>query len=162
PYPFCLAHPLEGGVEELGPIEEWHVEWKWDGIRSQLIRRAGSTFLWSRGEELVTDRFPEISALGDVMGEGVVIHREILPWKNGAPLGFAQLQRRIGRKALGNKILADIPVSLVAFDLLELDGADVRDRPLESRRESLQRIVERVAAPPLILSPRIEASSWKD
>jgi DNA ligase-1 len=160
-YPFCLAHPLEGGVEDLGSSADWHVEWKWDGIRSQLIQREGRTFLWSRGEELVTGRFPEISALGALAGEGVAIDGEILPWKDGAPLGFAQLQRRIGRKALGEKILAEIPVALVAFDLLELDGADVRDRPLEWRRERLQQIVERVAAPSLILSPRIEADSWE-
>jgi DNA ligase-1 len=163
PYPFCLAHPLEGGVEALGPIAGWQAEWKWDGIRSQLIRRGGRTFLWSRGEELVTDRFPEISALGAVTGEGVAIDGEILPWKDGAPLGFAQLQRRIGRKELGGKILAEVPAALIAFDLLELDGVDARERPLEWRREKLAEMVARVATPQaLILSPRIEAGSWEE
>jgi DNA ligase-1 len=163
PYPFFLAYPLEGEPAVLGAIDEWRIEWKWDGIRSQLIRRQGHTFIWSRGEELVTDRFPEIAALGSVIGEGVVLDGEILPWKDSAPLPFAQLQRRIGRKALGAKILADVPVALIAFDLLELDGADVREQPLEWRRERLAGIVDRVAHPAaLVLSPRVAAASWDE
>src|SRR5262249_33589275 len=131
PYPFCLAYPLEGPVEELGPAGEWQVEGKWDGIRSQLIRREGQSFVWSRGEELMSGRFPEIEAAGAGLDDGLVIDGEILPWKDGRPLPFAQLQRRIGRKALGAKILAEVPVALLAFDLLELDGHDVREQPLE-------------------------------
>jgi DNA ligase-1 len=162
PYPFCLAYPLEGAVEELGPIGQWQVEWKWDGIRSQLIRRQGRTFLWSRGEELITDRFPEIEKVGAMLGEGTAMDGEALPWRDGAPLPFAQLQRRIGRKALGPKILADVPVALLAYDLLEVDGADVREQPLEWRRERLAELVSRVASPALILSPRIETASWEE
>jgi DNA ligase-1 len=162
PYPFCLAYPLEGSVADLGPASEWHVEWKWDGIRSQAIRRQGRTFLWSRGEELITDRFPEIAAACAMLGEGTVIDGEVLPWKDGAPLPFAQLQRRIGRKLLGSKILSDVPVALLAFDLLEFEGADVRDRPLEWRRARLDEIVKRVAAPSLALSPLVEAGSWEE
>ena len=120
PYPFCLAYPLEGAVEELGERREWQVEWKWDGIRAQLIRRAGQTFLWSRGEEVITERFPEIAAVGARLPEGTAIDGEVLAWKDGAPLGFAQMQRRIGRKALGKRILAEAPAVLMAFDLLEL------------------------------------------
>jgi DNA ligase-1 len=161
PYPFCLAHPLGGAINELGPIAEWLVEWKWDGIRSQLIRRQQRTFLWSRGEELITDRFPEIEAVGAALGEGTVLDGEVLSWKDSAPLPFAQLQRRIGRKLLGAKILKDVPVALLAFDVLELDGADVRERPIEWRRERLAGIVERVASPSLILSPSIAADSWE-
>ena len=137
PYPFCLAYPLEGDVEDLGDPAEWQIEWKWDGIRAQLIRRQWQTFLWSRGEELITDRFPELQALGAQLPEGTVIDGEVLPWKNGAPLPFAQMQRRIGRKVLGPKILAEVPVVLVAYDLLEHDGEDVRERPLEWRRAQL-------------------------
>jgi DNA ligase-1 len=161
PYPFCLAHPLGGAINELGPIAEWLVEWKWDGIRSQLIRRQQRIFLWSRGEELITDRFPEIEAVGAALGEGTVLDGEVLSWKDSAPLPFAQLQRRIGRKLLGAKILKDVPVALLAFDVLELDGADVRERPIEWRRERLAGIVERVASPSLILSPSIAADSWE-
>ncbi len=162
PYPFCLAYPLEGAVEELGPIGHWQVEWKWDGIRSQLIRRKERTFLWSRGEELITDRFPEIETVGSMLRDGTALDGEVLPWRDGAPLPFAQLQRRIGRKALGPKILADVPVALLAYDVLELDGADVREQPLEWRRERLAELVNRVAAPSLVISPRIEASSWEE
>jgi DNA ligase-1 len=162
PYPFCLAHPLEGAVEELGPMEEWQVEWKWDGIRSQAIRRQGRTFLWSRGEELITDRFPEIETVGAALDEGTVIDGEVLPWKDGTPLPFAQLQRRIGRKVLGSKILADVPVALLAFDLLELEGADVRGQPLEWRRERLEELVNRVGSPSLMVSPKVAASSWEE
>jgi ATP-dependent DNA ligase len=159
PYPFCLAHPLEGKVEGLGDIQEWQVEWKWDGIRAQIIRRQNQTFIWSRGEELMTDRFPELIALGALLPDGIVIDGEIMPWKDGAPLPFAQMQRRIGRKVLGPKILADVPVVLVGFDLLELGGEDVRERPLEWRRAALER-----TAPPgsaLVLSQIVHADSWE-
>ncbi len=161
PYPFCLAHPLEGAIQDLGPIEQWQVEWKWDGIRSQLIRRQGHIFLWSRGEELITDRFPELQAVGALLGEGTVIDGEVLSWKDGAPQLFAQLQRRIGRKVLGSKILIDVPAVLLVFDLLEIDAVDVREQPIEWRRTRLAEIVQRMASPSLILSPKIEADSWE-
>ncbi len=140
PYPFCLAHPLEGGPGPLGSAHDWLVEWKWDGIRAQLIRREGQTFLWTRGEELVTDRYPEIEALGSDLSDGTVIDGEILPWKNGAVLPFAVLQRRIGRKTVSKKLLAEVPVVLLAFDLLEVQGEDVRSHPLEWRRARLATI----------------------
>jgi DNA ligase-1 len=158
PYPFCLAYPLEGSIEELGDIGEWQVEWKWDGIRAQLIRRQWRTFLWSRGEELITDRFPELEALGALLPEGTVIDGEVLPWKDGAPLPFAQMQRRIGRKELGHRILAEVPVVLIGYDLLEHEGADVRERPLEWRRAQLEGIAPPESA--LVLSPVVAASSW--
>jgi len=163
PYPFCLAYPLEGTVEELGAVQEWQIEWKWDGIRSQLIRRQWQTFLWSRGEELITDRFPELAAAGALLPEGTVLDGEVLPWKDGAPLPFTQMQRRIGRKELGPKILSEVPVVLVAFDLLEHKGEDVRERPIEWRRTELERIV--AAAGPdshLIASPLVEGASWEE
>jgi DNA ligase-1 len=160
PYPFFLAYPLEGPIEELGDIRQWQVEWKWDGIRAQLIRRNGRTFVWSRGEELMTDRFPELEALGAQLPEGVALDGEVLPWKNGAPLAFAQMQRRIGRKVLGPRILSEVPVVMVAYDLLELRGNDIRERPLEFRRAWLEDI-----APPdsaLMVSPVVRADTWED
>jgi DNA ligase-1 len=163
PYPFCLAYPLEGTVEELGPVGEWQIEWKWDGIRSQLIRRHWKTFLWSRGEELITDRFPELAAAGALLPEGTVLDGEVLPWKEGAPLPFTEMQRRIGRKEPGPKILSEVPVVLLAFDLLEHKGEDVRERPLEWRRTEWERIV--AAAGPeshLIASPLVAGSSWEE
>jgi DNA ligase 1 len=163
PYPFCLAYPLEETVEELGPVEEWQIEWKWDGIRSQLIRRQWQTFLWSRGEELITDRFPELAAAGALLPEGTVLDGEVLPWKDGAPLPFTQMQRRIGRKELGPKIMSEVPVVLVAFDLLEHKGEDVRERPLEWRHAELEHIVAAAGSEShLIASPLVEGASWED
>jgi DNA ligase 1 len=160
PYPFFLAYPLEGSVEELGDIRDWQVEWKWDGIRAQLIRRNWRSFLWSRGEELITDRFPELEALGAQLPEGTVIDGEVLPWKNGEPLPFAQMQRRIGRKLLGHRILSEVPVVIVAYDLLELRGEDIRERPLEFRRARLEEISPSDSA--LVLSPIVRAETWED
>lgn len=162
PYPFFLAHPLEAAPETLGPVSDWQVEWKWDGIRAQLIRRAGQTFVWSRGEELVTDRYPELASLGDHLPDGTVIDGEILPWQETRPLPFAQLQRRIGRKALGKKILGEVPVVLMAYDLLEDAGVDVRSRDLRWRRGRLAELVENAATPALVLSPIVSAASWEE
>ncbi|HUE00132.1 MAG TPA: ATP-dependent DNA ligase [Bryobacteraceae bacterium] len=160
PYPFFLAYPVEGPVEDLGDIRDWQVEWKWDGIRAQLIRRKGRTFVWSRGEELMTDRFPELEAVGAVLPDGVVVDGEILPWKNGEPLPFAQMQRRTGRKVLGPRILSEAPVVMVAYDLLELNGEDIRERPLEFRRACLEGIAPIESA--LIVSPIVRADTWEE
>ncbi|HWQ53327.1 MAG TPA: ATP-dependent DNA ligase [Bryobacteraceae bacterium] len=160
PYPFFLAYPLEGPPESLGDIRDWQVEWKWDGIRSQLIRRGGGAFLWSRGEELITDRFPEIAALATRLPDGTAIDGEVMPWRDNAPLPFAQMQRRIGRKTLGEKILAEVPVVLVGYDLIEFGGMDVREQPLEWRRARLEEIAPPASA--LVLSPVVEAASWEE
>jgi DNA ligase-1 len=156
PYPFYLAHPLDGTPEQLGDIAEWQAEWKWDGIRSQLIRRSGRTFLWSRGEELVTERYPEIAAAAERLPDGTVIDGEILPWRDGRVLPFAELQRRIGRKTLGKKLLAEVPVVLMCYDLLEAGGMDIRPLPLSERRRRLMPLVNE----PTMLSPTIEAATW--
>ena len=162
PYPFFLAHPLEGTPSDLGDFADWIAEWKWDGIRAQLIRRAGTSFLWSRGEELLSGRFPEIEDQGALLPEGTVIDGELLPWMDGSPLPFAQLQRRIGRKNLGQKILDEVPAILVAYDLLENNGEDIRSEPLSIRRARLQSLVESVTSSGrLILSPSIGVSSWE-
>lgn len=162
PYPFFLAYPIEGEVEELGDIADWQAEWKWDGIRSQLIRREWQTFLWSRGEDLVTERFPELQKLGGLLPDGTAIDGEIMPWKQGKPLEFAQLQRRIGRKVLGPKILAEVPVVLVAYDLLEYGSVDIREQPLEWRREKLAAIVRSVEKSGcIVLSEPVAAASWE-
>jgi DNA ligase-1 len=162
PYPFFLAHPLEGPPEALGTPGEWLAEWKWDGIRSQLIRRAGRTFLWSRGEELLSGGFPEVEEAGALLPEGTVLDGELLPWADGKPLPFAQMQRRIGRKTLTRKILAEVPVVLVAYDLLEESGRDLRSEPLGERR---RRLAALLAATPsagrMTLSPSVPATDWQ-
>jgi DNA ligase-1 len=162
PYPFYLAYPLEDELEELGAPDEWQVEWKWDGIRSQVIRRDGKTFIWSRGDELVTERFPEIAAAADFLPDGTVLDGEIMPWKDGQPLPFAQLQRRIGRKSLGGSILTEVPVVLLAYDLLELDGRDMRGEPLARRRATLTDVIAASRSAAFIPSPIVPFASWED
>jgi DNA ligase 1 len=162
PYPFFLAYAIEDELESLGEPGEWQAEWKWDGIRAQVIRRHGQTFIWSRGDELVTDRFPEIASAAAFLPDGTVLDGEIMPWTDGRPLPFAQLQRRIGRKALGPKILSEVPVVLIAYDLLELDGRDLRTEPLAARREKLSEIVANVRDAAFVPSPIIALASWSD
>ena len=163
PYPFYLAYAMEEELETLGDASDWQIEWKWDGIRAQLIRRSDQTYLWSRGGELVTDRFPEIATVATYLPNGTVIDGEIMPWANDAPLPFAQLQRRIGRKALGAKILTEVPVVLLAYDLLELAGDDLRHRPLAWRRARLVELLTTAnVANTLIVSPNVNGGSWDD
>ncbi len=163
PYPFYLAYALESSIEELGDANEWQVEWKWDGIRAQVIRRDWKTFIWTRGEELVTDRYPEIAEAAALLPPGTVIDGEIMPWKDGKPLPFAQLQRRIGRRTLGAKLRAEVPVVLIAYDLLELGGVDVRERPLSWRRAELAGLVSNKRAESrIIISPVAATASWDD
>ncbi|MEM7586942.1 MAG: ATP-dependent DNA ligase [Acidobacteriota bacterium] len=159
PYPFFLASPLGDAVEELGAIDDWQAEWKWDGIRAQLLRRGGETFIWSRGEDLLTDRFPELTDLSESLPNGTVLDGEILAWRDGRPLPFAALQTRIGRRKLSAKVLAEAPVELLAYDLLEADGVDLRQRPLAERRSRLEDLA--TASDGLLqLSPRVESPDW--
>ena len=163
PYPFFLAYPLETDLEALGDVHDWQAEWKWDGIRSQLIRRGGEAYLWSRGDELITDRFPELVAAAEWIPDGTVIDGEILPWKEGRPLPFAQLQRRIGRKNLSQRIRTEVPVAIVAYDLLEHEGIDLRSEPLAMRRARLEEVVAAANAEArLIVSPVVSAETWDD
>jgi DNA ligase-1 len=162
PYPFYLAYALESSLESLGEAREWQAEWKWDGIRAQVIRRAGEVFIWSRGEELVTERFPEIAAAAQFLPEGTVLDGEIMPWRDGAPLPFAQLQRRIGRRTVGAKLLAEVPVVLIAYDLLEHEGRDMRSAPLAERRSLLEEQVAGTGRGAIITSPLIALHAWDD
>lgn len=160
PYPFFLAHPLQADPETLGPVSSWQVEWKYDGIRAQLVRRAGRSWLWSRGEDLITERFPEISAV--VLPEGTVVDGEILIWKQDKPAPFADLQQRIGRKTLSANMLRELPAVLIAYDVLEVDGEDIRARPQSERRGVLAQLVAQADTPALKLSPLVHASSWQE
>jgi len=162
PYPFFLAHPLQADPATLGSPAGWIVEWKWDGIRAQLVKRAGRVWIWSRGEDLVTERFPELAALGAALPDGTVIDGEILAWEPGAnaPLPFARLQPRITRKSLTKKVLADSPAALLAYDLLEADGRDLRTEPLDARRAKLDALASDLAVDLLRVSPVVVASDW--
>jgi DNA ligase 1 len=160
PYPFFLAHQLQGDPGALGDMGDWQVEWKYDGIRAQLVRRGGQNYLWSRGEDLITERFPELAGL--ILPEGTVVDGEVLIWTAGdAPAPFADLQKRIGRKTLSAKLLAELPAVLVAYDLLELDGVDTRALPQHERRALLETLVTGVAQPQLRISPLVTADSWE-
>ncbi|MEX5352478.1 ATP-dependent DNA ligase [Pseudomonas juntendi] len=170
PYPFFLAHALQAPLEQfdalLGPVDAWQVEWKWDGIRAQVVKRDGQLWIWSRGEELVTERFPELHSLAATLPDGVVLDGEILVWKpraNAADIAvqpFALLQQRLGRKTLGKKLLADAPVVLQAYDLLEWQGEDWRNRPQHVRRAQLEALLREHPLTPVVLSPLLLADDW--
>ena len=159
PYPFYLAYQLDD-PEDLGDVSEWSAEHKWDGIRGQLILRGGEHHLWSRGEELMTDRFPELARLRDALPPGTVIDGEVLAFREEAPLPFNALQKRIGRKTVLKKLLAEAPVILMAYDLLEDGGKDIRALPFAERRARLTGHVAGLdPAFPIRLSPTIEATT---
>ena len=167
PYPFFLAHALPQAPADatLGPVTDWLVEWKYDGIRAQVVRRAGQVWIWSRGEELVTERFPELEAALRALPEGTVLDGEVLAWLPGQdqPAPFALLQQRIARKLLTKKVLAQAPLRFVAYDLLEHEGQDLRGLPQQARRDRLQALVGAMGLAsdaPLALSPEVQAGDW--
>ncbi len=165
PYPFYLAHPLEDEPTVLGEINEWQVEWKWDGIRATVIHRNGEVFIWSRGEELITERFPEIAAATRRLPQGIVLDGEILAWRDDRVLPFGELQKRIGRKNLTKRIMQDVPVCYMAFDCLEFEGQDRRESSLSERRNLLEKTIggqngeEQMSV--LRLSPLHVCKSWE-
>ncbi|HXS37601.1 MAG TPA: ATP-dependent DNA ligase [Flavipsychrobacter sp.] len=161
-YPFYLAYALEGDVLDLGMPAEWQIEWKWDGIRGQLIKRGGSLYLWSRGEELITDKFPEIESLLPLLPDGIVMDGEVLSYRNGMPISFQYLQTRITRKKVNKKQLEDAPVVFMVYDLLEYRGEDIRSRSMEERRGLLEQLVESINSPYLVLSPIVEFTNWEE
>ena len=162
PYPFFLAHPIEIDFLENSTVPEWIAEWKWDGIRGQLIRRGQQSFIWSRGEELVNDKFPEILEFLDQVPDGTVLDGELLAFQEGVPLPFSVLQTRITRKTLSKKVLLEAPVSFIAFDLLEWEGKDLRNEPLSRRKVLLEELVNSVNHPKLKLSETITFTSWEE
>lgn len=166
PYPFFLAHPFNLPLEQfdaaLGPPSQWLVEWKWDGIRAQLVKRAGRVWLWSRGEELVTERFPELAQMGETLPDGTVLDGEIVVWREDRVQPFAELQKRIGRKTLSPKLLREIPAVLLAYDLLEWESRDLRALPQAKRRVLLDDLLTAAQHPSLVASPMLHGESWRD
>ncbi|MBK8502459.1 MAG: ATP-dependent DNA ligase [Saprospiraceae bacterium] len=160
PYPFYLAYALDLDFDQLGPVGQWQAEYKWDGIRGQLICRNSSLYLWSRGEDLMTARFPEFGPLATTLPHGTVIDGEILPFKDDNPMSFQHLQTRIGRKNVPKKIMNNTPVILMCYDLIEHDGKDIRQRPLQERRILLESLLEGHPENILRLSPVVPFSDW--
>ena len=172
PYPFFLAAPLDAPPEALGEVHDWQAEWKWDGMRAQIVRRAADLSVWSRGEEPVHDVFPEIVRAAAVLPVGTVVDGELLAVRDGRLLGFAALSRRSGRRRVTKSILAEIPCAFVAYDVLEAEGVDLRQRPLADRRSILERLVPdcfttflegggTVAAERIFRSPCVVGTSWE-
>ncbi len=161
PYPFYLAYPLEQPPGELGTPAEWQAEMKWDGIRGQIIVRNQQLFVWSRGEELVTDKYPEYEVLTGFLPDGTVLDGEIMPFRDGLPLPFTLLQKRIGRKKVGPSLLKKVPVIFMAYDLLESGGEDIRQLPLNERRKKLEMVV--AEAPEILrLSETVSFDTWEE
>jgi DNA ligase-1 len=162
PFPFFLASPLESPPEALGALEDWLLEWKWDGIRLQLIKRLGEVALWSRGEERLDGRFPELEAAALALPHDCVLDGELLAWDEaaGLPLPFTALQKRIQLRKPGAKTLRDIPVRMLAYDLLECEGVDWRPRPLRERRAALEALLARAGSPLLTLSQAVDSAHW--
>ena len=168
PYPFYLAYAIENEVNELGNENEWQAEWKWDGIRGQIIKRNDELFVWSRGEELMTDKFPEYKILQELLPNGTAIDGEIIslaaPPEDGnfAPLPFSALQTRIGRKNITSKQLKEAPVGFIAYDIVEENGEDIRMVSMVERRRKLEEIINKINVPFLHLSPIIEFKNWDE
>lgn len=161
PYPFFLAYPLEQEPDSLGPVSDWQIEWKWDGIRAQIIHRNGHVFIWSRGEELLAGRFPELEMVAQRLPDGTVLDGEILCHSGDAPLPFSILQTRIGRKTVGKKLLTEAPAAFIAYDILEYNERDVRQEPLLERRKLLEDVLGPVGFPLLVSEP-VTISSWEE
>jgi DNA ligase-1 len=163
PYPFFLAHPVETDFFTKEKVSDWHIEHKWDGMRAQLILRDGKHFLWSRGEELITDKFPELEVLKEILPEGTVLDGELLPYKEGQIGNFNALQKRIGRKTVSKKLLQENPVVLMAYDIMEWEGEDIREQPLWKRQQLLDALFKKYSdsKAPILLSEVSQFSSWQ-
>jgi DNA ligase-1 len=172
PYPFFLAYPIQEtsdknkSAEEikgaLGDANQWQAEWKWDGIRAQMIKRGGQIFIWSRGEDLATEKFPELHPFLNALPDGTVLDGEILSFQNGLPMPFNVLQTRIGRKNLSKKILEESPVAVIAYDCLEFNGEDIRSKTQSERREILESLQAATTYPEIFrLSAMITFDSWE-
>lgn len=162
PFPFSLANSLDQELEGLGSSEDWQVEYKWDGIRGQIIHREGETFIWSRGEEMVNDQFPELMLALENIKVDFVIDGEIVPYDGEGVMNFNQLQRRLNRKNISKKMMAEIPIRFIAFDLLEIDRQDLRELPLKERRKRLEELIQQIGSENFMLSQIIEFKEWSE
>lgn len=162
PYPFCLAYALEKELDELGDVNDWQAEYKWDGIRGQIVKRNGELFIWSRGEELVTQQFPELTEVFQNWEHDFVIDGEILAIKDSSVLLFNDLQKRLNRKNISKKLLEEVPVGFYAYDIMEFENEDIREQSLAERRKKLELIFQQNTAKNIQLSKVVEVENWND
>jgi DNA ligase-1 len=164
PYPFFLAYPLDRDLCECGACHEWQVEWKWDGIRAQIVKRGATVAVWSRGDELISDSFPELVSAAEVLPDGSVLDGEIVAWAESRPASFLDLQKRINRKKVTPKLITQLPVRFLAYDILESESSDLRTQPLTERRRVLEeRYAQFLGANSQIVIPdRLQARSWSE
>ncbi len=162
PYPFFLATSLDEAKFQSEDFERWRAEWKWDGIRAQVIKRDDQVFIWSRGEDLVTNQFPEVEAMMATFPNGIVMDGEILCWQDGMPLSFNHLQKRLGRKKVSKKVMEESPVHFLAYDLLEFGGVDLREKEWRDRTQSLSTLLAVHTAPNLHQSVSLEFQSFAE
>jgi DNA ligase-1 len=160
PLPFYLASPLEGDPLSLGEVSEYCFEWKWDGIRAQIIKSRDRVAIWSRGEELISDRFPELLTAAREISEDFILDGEILAVNDNGVRPFSDLQTRIGRKKPSAKLIAEIPVNFYAFDCLKWGEKDLRPASLRERRERLEALLADHRC--LFPSPALACSSWEE
>lgn len=161
PYPFCLAYALDKKLEDLGNRADWQIEYKWDGIRAQLIKRDDEIFIWSRGEELVNDQFPEMVQALMAIPFDFVIDGELLVVKDNEVFNFSELQKRLNRKTIPKKMLDELPVSVYVYDVLEWQGKDIRLHPLKERRNVLETHFSPFITNHLYLSEIINTTTWE-
>ncbi|MGB8319516.1 MAG: ATP-dependent DNA ligase [Ignavibacteriaceae bacterium] len=162
PYPFYLPNQLDNDVENLGDIKGWQAEWKWSGIRAQIIKRDGKILIWSQEEEMLNEKFPEFESFRFLITDGTVIEGNLIAWQNEKPLPLGELQKRIRKKSITKKIIKDIPVVLMAYDLLELNGKDIRDEPLNIRSKKLIELINNISCRKLFFSYKINANTWEE
>lgn len=162
PYPFYLAYQLDVPFSELGDIRSWQIERKYDGIRGQLIVRNNEVYVWSRGEELMTGKFIEFAGINKILPDGIVLDGEVLPVKNGKIMTFNDMQKRIGRKNISKKMLEEVPLCMMCYDILEFNGTDIRQRPLAERRHMLEKLLADHPDDTLKISPVLSCNSWED
>jgi DNA ligase-1 len=161
PYPMFLAHALDAEPATLGAIGDWQIEWKWDGIRGQIIRRGGAAYVWSRGEELINDAFPDLVTAAAQLPDGTVLDGEIVVWDDGRAAPFNALQKRLGRKAPSRALVERAPAAFIAYDALEIDGVDIREQPLAARRAALDALLTGDDSRAVLkVSPVVAVSNW--
>lgn len=163
PYAFFTEEVMETESEELGLPGDWLAEWKFTGIRVQIIFRQGDIFIWTEDEDLITDKFPEFENLKNILPEGTVFEGVLLCYGNGKPLPLTYLKTRTGRKNINRKTMIEFPVVFIAYDILEYNGNDIRHKVLAERKEIISNIKSQISNSELLkFSQEINFKDWEE